>query len=352
MNSFSDMNTYAKRVLIAAMVVSLVILGILFLAKAFKVLLLIFAATLLSIFFRGIARWLDHRTPWNMQWNLLVAVLGTLMIAGGGIWALSPSIAEQVSKLSQKVPQTIEETQKELEKKEWGKKVVNYIQRQDLLKQTQGQAQKFFSAVFGIFGVIGDLYVILFMGLLIMANPRPYVQGFIYLIPKSGRERTAEVIDTLDHALRNWLAGKLLSMLIVTIFTWIGLWIVGIPLSLVLGLTAGLFAFVPNFGPLAALGLGLIVAASQGASAMLWTAIIYQGVQFVESNFLTPYIQQRMISLPMAMVLIAQLVLGVFSGALGLILATPVFAVLMVSIKMLYVEDVLGDHSFKLEPQK
>jgi predicted PurR-regulated permease PerM len=190
------------------------------------------------------------------------------------------------------------------------------------------------------------------MGFLIYATPQAYLSGIVHLVPKAGRSRTEEVLDTLGQTLRSWLSGKLLSMLIVAVLTWVGLWIIGLPFAVVLGLSAGLLAFVPNFGPLIALVLGVLVAATMGWQTVLWTALVYVGVQIVESNFLTPLIQRHKLSLPMAMVLFAQLVLGVFTGALGLILATPIFAIIMILVKMLYVEDVLEDRSFKLEPQK
>jgi predicted PurR-regulated permease PerM len=85
---------------------------------------------------------------------------------------------------------------------------------------------------------------------------------------------------------------------------------------------------------------------------MLWTVGIYVLVQMVESNLLTPVIQRHQVSLPMALILFAQLVLGVYTGVLGLVLATPIFAIIMVLIKTLYVEDVLDDHEKMLAPEK
>ena len=200
--------------------------------------------------------------------------------------------------------------------------------------------------------MLTDIYVILFLGFLILASPQVYVEGILHLIPKDRRKRGREVLNTLGQTLRSWLSGKLLSMLIVAVLTWIGLLIIGVPLALILAISAGLLAFVPNFGPLAALVLGVLMAATQGPQQMLWTALVYIAVQVIESNLLTPVIQRQKVSLPIAMILFAQLVLGVYTGALGLILATPIFAIVMVLVKMLYVEDVLDDHEQTLAPEK
>lgn len=347
MSESPNLNTYTQKVSIAIILSVVVVLCILFLFYTFKVFLLIFAGVLISIFFRGIAYWFHQLTSLPMKWALPLTLVGYLVVVGGTIWGISAYTADQVKQLSEQVTETIQKVEKDLEESDWGKNTLEYIKKQDILTKTIGQTQKFFSTVFGVFGVIGDLYIIFFLGMFILVNPNVYVNGFLHLIPLPKKSRAKEIIYNLEYTLRNWLVGKLISMLIVAIFTWIGLLIAGIPLALILGITAGLFAFIPNFGPLIALGLGLIVAASQGWTAMLWTALIYQGVQLVESNLITPYIQQKMVAIPVAMILIAQLILGVFTGALGLILATPIFAVVMILIQKLYVEDVLGDDSFK-----
>ena len=111
-------------------------------------------------------------------------------------------------------------------------------------------------------------------------------------------------------------------------------------------------AFIPNFGPVVALLIGVLFAATQGLDKMLWTAGVYILVQVIESNLITPFIQRQKVSLPMALIVFSQLTLGVYTGVLGLLLATPIFAVTMVLVKMLYVEDVLGDHEKMLAPEE
>lgn len=351
MNSSRDLS-FSNKVLITVGIAVTIILLILFLGAIFRVLLIVVAAILLAAFFRGIGRWISKRTSIARGWAVLIAVVGFFVLAGGIGWALSPYVAEQVQELQQHLPNSLEQARQQLRQTSWGDEVLSYIQKNDPMQKARQNSGKFFSAVFGIFGVLGDIYIILFLGFLITASPMPYQKGIVHLVPKAQRKRTQEVLQTLGVTLRSWLAGKLLSMLIVAVFTWLGLWLIGIPLALLLGITAGILAFVPNFGPLIALLLGALVAVPYGSDKVLLTAVVYITAQIVESNFLTPLIQRHQISLPMAMVLFAQLVLGVFAGVLGLILATPIFALVMVLIKMLYVEDVLGDDEVLLEPEK
>ncbi len=347
-----DSSTFTRRVLIVVGIVAATILVLLFLGTSISVVLIIIAAVLVVVFFDGIARWLNNHLPLSMGWCRLVAVVAFLIVAGGIGWALSPYVTSQATQLSEQLPFSVQEVEQQAKQLPGGQKLVDYVKQENFLESLRSNAQRFFSVVFGFVGALGTLYVIIFMGLLILASPQVYVEGIVHLVPKDRRKRANEVLNILGQTLRSWLLGKLLSMLIVAIFTWLGLWILGIPLALILGITAGLLAFVPNFGPLAALVLGVLVAATQGPQKMLWTAGIYVLVQIIESNLLTPVIQRRQVSLPMALILVAQLVLGVYTGVLGLVLATPIFAIVMMLIKTLYVEDVLDDHDKMLAPEK
>lgn len=112
-----------------------------------------------------------------------------------------------------------------------------------------------------------------------------------------------------------------------------------------LALIAGLLSFVPNFGPIVVMEPTVLVGFMGSPTTALYIVLLYVGVQAVESNLINPLIQKKMIFLPPAMVLIAQVLLGILVGGLGLILATPIITITMVMINMLYVQDVLGAKS-------
>ena len=155
-------------------------------------------------------------------------------------------------------------------------------------------------------------------------------------------------MDKLGETLINWLLGKLFSMTVVGVLTALGLWALGIPLIGVLSLLAGLLSFIPNFGPILALIPAVLVALLEGPDQALYVAGLYVLVQAVESNLITPLVQQRLIEMPPALILVAQVLMGTLVGGLGVMLATPVVAILMVLVKMLYIQDGLGDKSVKV----
>ncbi len=132
-------------------------------------------------------------------------------------------------------------------------------------------------------------------------------------------------------------------MLFIGVLTWIGLSVIGVPLALTLGLIAGLFSFVPNFGPILSAVPAILLAFVDSPTSALYVLILFVVVQLIESNLVTPLIERRTVELPPVLTIFAQLALTILVGAVGLILATPILAVVMVLVQTIYIQDVLGD---------
>ncbi|MBN8962839.1 MAG: AI-2E family transporter [Rhizobiales bacterium] len=182
----------------------------------------------------------------------------------------------------------------------------------------------------GVFEGVGNFFVVIFLGLLLAAQPKLYRDGILRFVPRQRLPEAAKLIDDISQTLRRWLLGQMATMTTLFLLTWIGLTLIGIPGALVLGFITGLLTFIPNVG--AILAGCLIVLASLGSG---WTAIIsafglYLAVQFLEGNVLTPLIQRHAISIPPATLFAAQIFLGVLFGLWGLALALPLIAVIKV----------------------
>jgi predicted PurR-regulated permease PerM len=139
------------------------------------------------------------------------------------------------------------------------------------------------------------------------------------------------------------MLGQLISMVFIGATSSVGLWLAGVPSFLALGLVAGLGQFVPVVGPWAAAIPGLIIALAKGPETFVWAGLVYLATTQVESNLLTPLILRKTASVPMAITLFAVVAMGVLLGPLGVLLATPLAMVAYVLVRMVYVEDVLGD---------
>jgi predicted PurR-regulated permease PerM len=192
-------------------------------------------------------------------------------------------------------------------------------------------------------GGFGSLVVILFVGLFAAFEPALYRRGLLRLLPPGRRARAGEILSLMAHTLRMWMLGKMASMALVGIATWVGLALLGIPLAVVLSLLAAVLAFIPNLGPILSVIPAILLALLQGSTTALWVAGLYVGIQAVESYILTPLLQKNLVSLPPAVTLIAQVIMGTLAGGLGVIVATPLTAAALVLIKEAYVRDLLGD---------
>ena len=223
-----------------------------------------------------------------------------------------------------------------LERYGWGRSLLDELRPRNLL--TTDNAAPTLSASFGL---LGDLVVILLIGLYLAVDPGIYARGLRVLVAPSLRPRAAEVLDDVGDTLQGWLVAQLLSMSVIGVLTLLGLWLLGIPLAPVLALIAALLTFIPNIGPVLAAVPAILLGLADGPMAALWVALLYTAIQTAESYFITPLIQQRAIALPPALILSAQLLMGTLFGILGLALATPLAAAGLTLTRKLYVDGYL-----------
>lgn len=199
------------------------------------------------------------------------------------------------------------------------------------------------SVVIGLFGALGNVLVIVFLGLSVAADPGTYRDGAVRFVPPRHRERARALLDAMGETLRHWLFGQLITMAVIFVCTWGGLAFLGIGGALILGLQAGLLAFIPTIGPLIAGVVILLASLASGTTALLGALGVYLAVQTLESYGLTPFIQKRALNIPAATIFAGQLVLGVLFGLWGIALALPLMAVIKVLLAQLYIEDTLHE---------
>ncbi len=341
---------YARRAGIAVGIALLALLLTGLLGTAFGVFLRVLAALLIALPLRAGAEWLHRRTRLPQGLGLLVVALAVAGLLGGMGWLFSTRIGDQVGDLQRQLPQAFQELQARVGGTRWGQWLAH--EKLDFGRLTGGGAA-WLGRASGIFsstlGVLADFYVVVFLALFIALQPKLYRNGLVMLVPKAGRARAHAVLDKISDTLVKWVLGRLVSMAVVGVLTALGLWALGLPEAGVLALFAGLVTFIPNIGPIISMVPALLLAFFHGGpTEALYVGLLYLAVQTLESVAVSPVVQQRLILMPPALVFVGQLVIGSFTGLLGLTLATPIVAIGMVLVKMLYVQDVLGDDSVEL----
>jgi predicted PurR-regulated permease PerM len=184
----------------------------------------------------------------------------------------------------------------------------------------------------GTVSAVGNIFIVLFLGLAFAAQPSVYRSGLIFLAPAKYRSNATDVIDHIGETLERWLLAQLLTMFAVFAVTWIGLALIGIPSSFILGIQAGLLAFIPTVGALIGGLIVVLASLASGWVAALSAAILFLGVHALESYVLTPIIQRQALDIPPATLFAIQIVLGVVFGIWGLALALPLLAIAKVMI--------------------
>jgi predicted PurR-regulated permease PerM len=313
---------------------------------AVDVIFSLFAAILLAVFFRGIGSWVSERT--EIPEGVSVFAVGVLFLGvfGLAIWLLAPKVADQVGELRATLPKALDTLRLWLAQYNWGHLIIEQVPAWSQIFD-RFISSGFLMRLSGIFsttvGMLFTGFVVILLSFYLASEPRIYIDGLIRLFPVAKRPRMREVVGEIGETLRWWLIGKFFSMLIIGVLTTIGLTVLGVPLALSLGLIAALLAFIPNFGPIIAVLPAVLFAFVESPLQALYVLILYLVIQTVESYFITPLIDRETVAIPPALTIIFQILLGVLVGGLGLVLATPLLAVIIVLVKLLYIEDVLGD---------
>jgi predicted PurR-regulated permease PerM len=321
-------------------------------------LLLIFAGVLFAAFLDALTRLLGKAVAWprSVRFAIVCFVIAIAILAAIS-WG-GATIAMQAAQLAQTLPEQINHLLAWLNQHgaEFLPDSLDELTDQRASSQARGAAPTLrsvlpdagglfgsaWTAIASALGALGDALVIIFLGLFFATQPAVYRNAVLLLAPPAQRARYGAVLDESGETLRNWLLGQSLTMSVIGVFVWIGLMIVGVGPEFLLGLQAGLLAFVPTLGPLLA-GIAIVLASlGSGLWGVIGASAVYLAVQTLESYILTPMIQKRAISVPPAFIFASQILLGLLFGLYGLALATPLAAVARVLILRLYVDPMEG----------
>lgn len=326
--------TFFRRVMIAGAVV---VLGLV-LWKLADALLLLFGIVLVGLVLSNAAEGVTSYTRLPRVAALLLVVLLLVGVVAGVGMQFGSQINLQFTELWQRLPGAID----------------NFEQRLglgDISGQIWQQAQSNTGSILSqitswaglALGIVGNVVMLLVGGIFFAADPDLYRRGALKLVPPSQRPQVEETLDFSSAALRQWLLGQLLAMLLVGSAMTAGAIYLGLPSPLALGFAAGLGEFIPFAGPLVASVLAILLALTQSWTQVGFTLVLIAVVQVLESNIITPLIQQRMVSLPPVVTLFAIFSLGLLFGPLGVLFGTPLAVFLFVAVNRLYVRGLLEE---------
>jgi predicted PurR-regulated permease PerM len=346
----------SRDILRAAGIVAAVYVALQLLWVGRSVVLVGFFGVLLGIVLSaGVDRLERFRVPRGIGAVLIVLLFfGTL--TGVGVLA-APQISGQMDEVKQQLPQAIDQVERWMQARSGG--VAEIIKtaadtsrqqgggqvdlRKSLNQQLAGAAQHFFSFFSSTVAVLGGLVIMLFVAIFVAVDPGLYHRGLMHLFPHTARQRAGEVLSATATTLRRWLQMQMIAMLLIGVVTTVVLLLLGIKGAIALGIIAAILEFIPYVGPILSAVPAVAMGLLDGPEKAIYVVIAYIAIQQLEGVVLQPLLMKEGLELPPVMTILGQALLSLVFGFLGLLLAVPLMASVMVPVKLLYVRDVVGD---------
>ncbi len=353
---------------------------------ASEIILILFLGVVFGVFLTKLAGWVSSHSPVGYRGGLAVVVVSLLLILTATVAFFFVQINDQVEAARGKIDEGVNELRDLIEQypalettlastpivstalgveKDKSKPEEKTDRGDQSSKQNQSRDEKSSSskqsgiqldsipepvqqaagsigAMFRTtFGLVVNSLLIFFVGLFLAVSPGSYRDGIVSLVPKPKRSRFAEVLDATSETLWRWLIGRFGSMLATGFGAFLLLLVLGVPMAGTLGILTALLTFIPNIGAAIALALAILFALPQGVGIVGAVVGGYFVLQLIESYVVTPLIQQKAASLPPALLIAFQAIMGVLFGFTGAAVASPLLAAGKKMVEMLYVEDYL-----------
>ncbi|HEU5040140.1 MAG TPA: AI-2E family transporter [Gemmatimonadales bacterium] len=379
-----------RDILRATLVVAAVYAGLQMLWVGRSVFFVGFLGVLLGLTLSAGVDWLQRwRVPrWLGALLLVAAFLGVLVGLG---FLTAPRIGEQLRELQQQVPQAIDRAERWVQQRAGGLAQVIESQpvpvreqpdttspdarrpqgrqaeggqaagqardagtqggraeqpvdlRRSLVQQLSGVGQHFFSFFSSTLAVLGGLVIILFVAIFVGVDPGLYHRGLMHLFPHRSRAKAGEVLSATATTLRRWLVMQAISMLVIGVVTTLVLLLLDIRAAIALGIIAGILEFIPYAGPILSAVPAVAMALVDTPEKALWVVAAYTAIQQLEGAVLQPLLMKEGLELPPVLTILGQALFSLVFGFLGLLVAVPILATVMVPVRLLYVRDVVGD---------
>ncbi|KQU49660.1 hypothetical protein ASG67_11090 [Sphingomonas sp. Leaf339] len=323
--------------------------------RAGNLLILAFGSMLGAIVIHAVADLYRDHLGASKKLGLTLGYITVLSVIGFLVWLFGVEFRQQVNVLVTRLPFLIDQFAGWASQSPVGAKIVDAVRQAYAGSRA---AQDIGGLVAGGGEFVLNCLLLLIGALFFAGDPKVYERGFLLLMPPSKRAAIEDALFDVGSTLRLWLRSSLILMTSMGVLIGIGLWISGVPSAAALGLLAGLSEFIPYVGPTAAMVPALGLAATQGTGPVLGALATYAVVRLVQTNFITPYVQQRVIAIPPAITVFAIIGIGVVFGLFGLFFSAALLVVIFTLVRSLYLREVLGediprvDHATLLAPSE
>ncbi len=304
------------------------------------VFLLAFASVLVAVVLHDLSAQLARHSPLSHSWALAVVFVLFLALVGTFTWLTAPNLIDQAGQVTERIPQAFNAIDEWLSGWLGGEELLSVRQLMPAARSLIGSLPMIVNTTFG---VLGSLVVMFALGLYLASDPPKYRDGVVMLFSRQRRREVRETLDEIGTALSRWMRGQLLAMVLMGVLSYVALKALGVPLALTLAVITGLLELVPYIGAIVAAIPVILVALTESWQLALYALIAYTLLQMIEGYAMVPLIQRRAISVPPAIILFSQVLMGVLFGVVGIVLATPIAGAVAVVLRRNYMGSVVDE---------
>ncbi len=331
------------------------------LGVAAQVFLLLFIAIILSLYLGAVTDFFTTRARLPRRLAFALALAVTLLGIGGFFALLIPPVVEQTTQLIRVLPEYVTSWERSIDRfvarfpagAEFWRPGEHRIFRA-IYEEISGAFTDVVPKVVAFVHAFINIFAVVVMSIYLTLQPGVYREWLIALFPPIHRDLVRDVLRELADTLRAYITGMLFAMFVLAVLTAVGLYILQVPYWLTFGVFTGLVAVVPFFGTLvstllpAAFVLGGTGFAGFGPGAhALFVVLLGVIVHAFEANIIAPLVMERKVELPPVLTIMAVLVFGLLLGPIGLVVAVPALATLMVIVRRIVINRIYEGKGFR-----
>lgn len=336
--------------------ITLTVLLLWMLGKTAGAFLLLFIAIIISLYLRAVADTLERRLKIPERLSFPLALIATLGALGGLAALLVPPVIAQTRDLFTVLPDYVAG---------WETRIDNTLVKLPAMRgywhpgqheilrvfynQISGIVQGFVPRVFSIVGILIDIFSVLVMSIYLALQPGVYREWLIALFPPRHRDLVRDILRDMAESLRAYIVGQLTTMAVLATLTAFLLYLLSVPYWLAFGVFTGLVSVVPFFGTLLStlLPAAFVLTGPGGGTRALLVIGAGVIVHIVEGNFVSPLVMSRKVELPPILTIMSVLVIGTVLGPLGLVIAVPALAAIMVLVRRILIDRIYEGKGFR-----
>ncbi len=324
--------------------------------RTVDVFLLLFISIILSLYLGAVRDFLVRRGRVPERLAFFLAVIGTVVALGGLLALLVPPVVEQTRQLVDFLPSYITK---------WEQGIDHFMGRFPAMRSVWKPGQhQFLHAVYDwlsstvndlaprVFSVVQaliELFAVFVMSIYLALQPGIYREWLIALCPPVHRDLVRDVLRDLADTLRSYIVAQLTTMSVLAALTALGLYLLDVPYWLTFGIFTGLVAIVPFFGTLLSTTVPalFVLSGPNGGTHALYVIFLGVIVHLIEGNIVSPLVMSKQIELPPVLTIMSVLVIGKLLGPLGLVIALPTLATIMVIVRRILINRIYEGRGFR-----